>query len=60
MDTLKELYKIGSGPSSSHTMGPQRAAKRFKEKNPDAVSYRCTLYGSLAATGKGHLTDYII
>ena len=60
MDTLKELYKIGSGPSSSHTMGPQRAAKRFKEKNPDAASYRCTLYGSLAATGKGHLTDYII
>lgn len=60
MDTLKELYKIGSGPSSSHTMGPQRAAKRFKEKNPNAASYRCTLYGSLAATGKGHLTDYII
>ena len=49
MDTLKELYKIGSGPSSSHTMGPQRAAKRFKEKNPNAASYRCTLYGSLAA-----------
>ena len=60
MDSLKELYKIGSGPSSSHTMGPQRAAKRYMEKHPDAQSYRCTLYGSLAATGKGHLTDYII
>ena len=60
MDSLKELYKIGSGPSSSHTMGPQRAAKRYKEKYPEADSYKCTLYGSLAATGKGHLTDYII
>ncbi|WP_101772292.1 L-serine ammonia-lyase [Peptostreptococcus faecalis] len=60
MDTLKELYKIGPGPSSSHTMGPQRAAKRFSEKNPNASSFRCTLYGSLAATGEGHLTDYII
>lgn len=60
MDTLKELYKIGCGPSSSHTMGPQRAAKRFSEKNKDAKSFRCILMGSLAATGKGHLTDYII
>ena len=60
MDTLKELYKIGNGPSSSHTMGPQRAAERFKNENPNAESYRATLYGSLAATGKGHLTDYII
>ncbi len=60
MDSLKELYKIGSGPSSSHTMGPQRAAKRYKEKYPEADSYKCTLYGSLAATGRGHLTDYII
>src|SRR3712207_1224077 len=60
MDTLKELYKIGSGPSSSHTMGPQRAAKRYSDKHPEAVSFRATLYGSLAATGAGHLTDYII
>lgn len=60
MDTLKELYKIGCGPSSSHTMGPQRAAKRFDKKNKDAKSFRATLYGSLAATGAGHLTDYII
>ncbi|WAW14382.1 L-serine ammonia-lyase, iron-sulfur-dependent, subunit alpha [Peptostreptococcus equinus] len=60
MDTLKELYKIGCGPSSSHTMGPQRAARRYSAKHPEAESFRCTLYGSLAATGKGHLTDYII
>ncbi|WP_102833929.1 L-serine ammonia-lyase [Clostridioides difficile] len=60
MDTLKELFKIGSGPSSSHTMGPQRAAERFKNENPDAESFRAILYGSLAATGRGHLTDYII
>lgn len=60
MDTLKELYKIGCGPSSSHTMGPQRAAKKFNEKNPNADSFRVELYGSLAATGEGHLTDYII
>ncbi|HGM3507239.1 TPA: L-serine ammonia-lyase [Clostridioides difficile] len=60
MDTLKELFKIGSGPSSSHTMGPQRAAEKFKNENPDAESFRAILYGSLAATGKGHLTDYII
>lgn len=60
MDTLKELYKIGCGPSSSHTMGPQRAATKFKEKNPNAASFRVELYGSLAATGEGHLTDYII
>ena len=60
MDTLKELFKIGNGPSSSHTMGPERAARRFKEKNPDAVRFEVELYGSLALTGKGHLTDWII
>ena len=60
MDTLKELYKIGNGPSSSHTMGPKKAAVIFKEKNKDATSFKAELYGSLAATGKGHLTDYII
>lgn len=60
MDSLKELFKIGNGPSSSHTMGPERAAKRFKMENPDAVSYKVELYGSLAATGKGHLTDWVI
>lgn len=51
---------MGPGPSSSHTMGPQRAAKIFNSKNPDAASFRVHLYGSLAATGKGHLTDFII
>ena len=57
MESLRELYRIGAGPSSSHAMGPQRAALRFLERQPDAASYRVTLYGSLAATGRGHLTD---
>ena len=60
MESLKELYKIGSGPSSSHTMGPKRAAERFAERCRDVDAYRVTLYGSLAATGKGHLTDTAI
>ena len=41
-------------------MGPQKAAQKFKDRNPDAASFRVELYGSLAATGKGHLTDWII
>ena len=57
MDSIKQIYKIGHGPSSSHTMGPRKAAAQFKAKYPDASSVRITLYGSLAATGKGHLTD---
>ena len=60
MQSLKELYKIGNGPSSSHTMGPKRAVEIFKNKNIDATSFKIILYGSLALTGKGHLTDYII
>lgn len=60
MDSLRELFKIGNGPSSSHTMGPERAARRFKQENPDADYYKVELYGSLALTGKGHLTDWII
>jgi L-serine dehydratase len=60
MHSLKELYKIGSGPSSSHTMGPQRAALEIKQKHPLAKRYEVYLYGSLSFTGKGHLTDYII
>ena len=60
MESLKELYRIGKGPSSSHTMGPERAAKRFKEKNLHADSFLVTLYGSLAKTGPGHLTDVIL
>lgn len=60
MESIKQLYKIGYGPSSSHTMGPRNAAKQFGKKNPDAASFEVTLYGSLAATGKGHLTDKAI
>ena len=60
MKSLRELYKIGKGPSSSHTMGPQKASRLFKQKYPEAFRYEVTLYGSLAATGKGHLTDVAI
>ena len=60
MESLKELYKIGFGPSSSHTMGPAIAAKIFKEKHPEINDFKVELYGSLALTGKGHLTDTII
>ena len=60
MESIKEIYKIGLGPSSSHTMGPKREAERFADKNPDASRYVVTLYGSLAATGKGHMTDVAI
>ncbi|MBQ7710311.1 MAG: L-serine ammonia-lyase, iron-sulfur-dependent, subunit alpha [Bacteroidales bacterium] len=60
METIKKIYKIGFGPSSSHTMGPHRAAEMFKKRTPDAARYRVTLYGSLAATGKGHHTDLAI
>lgn len=60
MKSLKELFRIGNGPSSSHTMGPKHAAELFLEKNPQSHSFRVTLYGSLAATGKGHLTDVAI
>ncbi len=60
MKSIKELYKIGNGPSSSHTMGPKKAALLLKEKYPEADYYKIILYGSLAFTGKGHLTDKII
>lgn len=60
MKSLRELYRIGQGPSSSHTMGPRAAALRYLERHPEAASFRVTLYGSLASTGKGHLTDYAI
>lgn len=60
MKSYKALYRLGPGPSSSHTLGPQRAAKLFKENFPDADHYEVDLYGSLSLTGKGHLTDYII
>ena len=60
MKSLKELFRIGHGPSSSHTMGPRTAAMRYLDKHPDATHFRVTLYGSLASTGKGHLTDAAI
>ncbi len=60
MESLRELYKIGNGPSSSHTMGPKKAAEQFVVRNEGAEAFRVTLYGSLAATGKGHLTDVAI
>ena len=60
MKSIKELYRIGTGPSSSHTMGPRKAAEMFLERHPDAASFKVTLYGSLAATGKGHMTDVAI
>ncbi len=60
MQSLKELYKIGNGPSSSHTMGPKRATEIFRNKHVDADRFKVILYGSLALTGKGHLTDEII
>lgn len=60
MKSLMQLYKIGSGPSSSHTMGPEKAARIFRNENPDADRLQALLYGSLAKTGKGHLTDRAI
>ena len=60
MKSLKELYRIGIGPSSSHTIGPRSAAEAYLKRHPEALGFRVTLYGSLAATGKGHLTDYAI
>ncbi len=60
MESLKELYRIGKGPSSSHTMGPQKAAQTFLSHNKDAKRFKTVLYGSLAATGKGHMTDVAI
>ena len=60
MESIKYIYRIGCGPSSSHTMAPRRAAQEFLSQTPDASSYKVTLYGSLAATGRGHLTDAAI
>lgn len=60
MKSIRELYKIGPGPSSSHTLGPQHACMLFKKELKDVDYYEAILYGSLALTGKGHLTDYII
>ena len=60
MESLRELFKIGKGPSSSHTMGPERAARIIKSRYGKNAEYVVNLYGSLSMTGKGHLTDYII
>lgn len=60
MQTIREIYRIGHGPSSSHTMGPRHAAELFLERHPNAAKYQAHLYGSLSATGKGHLTDAAI
>ena len=60
MESLRELYKIGRGPSSSHTMGPEKACLLFAAKYSEADTFSVTLYGSLAKTGKGHCTDKAI
>ena len=60
MKTIREIFRIGYGPSSSHTMGPRKAAELFLAAHPDAAKYQAHLYGSLSATGKGHLTDAAI
>lgn len=60
MESLRHLYRIGIGPSSSHTMGPQSAAKIYLKRHPEATAFDVVLYGSLAATGKGHMTDVAI
>lgn len=60
MKSIRELFRVGIGPSSSHTMAPRRAAELFLKEHPEATTYRVTLFGSLAATGRGHLTDRAI
>lgn len=60
MESLSELYKTGAGPSSSHTMGPEKACRIFADRNDNADSFKVILYGSLAKTGKGHGTDVVI
>ena len=60
MKSIREIFNVGYGPSSSHTMGPSRAAIFFSQKHPDATKIRVPLYGSLALTGKGHGTDLAI
>ena len=60
MKSIREIYKIGKGPSSSHTMGPERAARLFKSTYPEADAFRVVLYGSLNKTGIGHGTDRVL
>ena len=60
MKSIRDIYKIGKGPSSSHTIGPERAAKLFKSEHPEADGFRVVLYGSLSKTGRGHGTDRVL
>lgn len=60
MQSIREIYKIGKGPSSSHTIGPERAARRFRSEHPEADAFQVKLYGSLCKTGKGHGTDRVL
>ena len=60
MKSIREIYKIGVGPSSSHTMGPERAATLFRNNHPEADAFRVILYGSLSKTGVGHGTDRVL
>ncbi|RUT78558.1 L-serine ammonia-lyase [Ancylomarina longa] len=60
MESIKEIYRIGYGPSSSHTMGPRKAAEIFLKRNASAAHYEVVLFGSLAATGRGHLTGVAV
>ncbi len=60
MKSIREIYKIGKGPSSSHTMGPERAAQYFKAGHPEAEGFQVILYGSLSKTGVGHGTDRVL
>ena len=60
MKSIREIYKIGKGPSSSHTMGPERAAKLFMQRHPEANRFQVVLYGSLSKTGVGHGTDRVL
>ena len=61
MQSLRELYKIGRGPSSSHTIGPERICSYVKSRFPGSeYSFKVVLYGSLAMTGKGHGTDVVV
>ena len=60
MKSIRDIYKIGKGPSSSHTMGPEKAAALFRREHPEAEAFAVTLYGSLAKTGRGHGTDRVI
>ncbi len=60
MKSIRDVYKIGRGPSSSHTMGPEKAARIYRQEHPEAEAYRVKLYGSLSKTGKGHMTDRVL